>query len=163
MFGNDAQHAGVNAIDNAHPPAITSWSVPISTTYPLHPVTSDGARVFVTYQTSFNPVDPLVALSVSDGSELWRYNFGEVDSVGHPAIVDGVVYLQTNKGISGQSQLWAFDAITGDIRWTAAFGSQWEDFWAPLVVDGSVYVNGGTYGGLYGFRASDGGQIFFHS
>jgi len=39
--------------------------------------------------------------------------------------------------------------------------AQWETYWAPLVVGNTVYSNGGTYGGLYGFDVDDGTQLFF--
>jgi hypothetical protein len=41
--------------------------------------------------------------------------------------------------------------------------SQWEQYYAPILVGDTVYTNGGTYGGLYGFAKADGAQRFFVS
>jgi outer membrane protein assembly factor BamB len=165
MFGSDAQHTGTNTADHAVPPAVAVWSTAIAPGTALHPVTSEAGRVFVTYDVYFNAQSPLVALSVSDGSALWSYNFGAVASVGHPAVVGGTVYVQTNHGSgTSNSALWAMDAASGSVAWTAPFGSQWEHFWAPIVVGSTIFIDGGTYGGLYGFNTSNGGgQIFFNS
>jgi hypothetical protein len=71
--------------------------------------------------------------------------------------------VQTNHGTTGNtSSLWALDATAGTVAWAAAFNSQWEHFWAPLVVGSSVFIDGGEYGGLYGFHIADGSQIFFN-
>jgi hypothetical protein len=151
------------AAETGTPPAIDSWSTTVIVTGgALSPVTVENGRAFVTYATGFTATSPLVALDVSDGSVLWTYNFGEVESVGHPSVVGGTVYVQTNHGTSGDSYLWALDAGSGSVTWAAPFDSQWEHFWAPLVVGSTVFVDGGEYGGLYGFSVADGTQIFFN-
>ena len=128
---------------------IDSWSVVVSPSgSALSPVTVESGRAFATYSTYFGTVAPITGYDVSDGSPLWAYNFGAVESVGHPSVVGGTVYVQTNHGTSGDSYLWAFDAAGGTVTWAAVFDSQWENFWAPLVVGGSVFIDGGEYGGL---------------
>ncbi len=164
MFGYDAQHTGVNSVETGVPPAVDSWSTTINIGgSALHPVTVESGRAFVTYQSYFGTTAPIAALDVSDGTSLWTYNFGSVESVGHPAVSGGIVYLQTNHGTAGDSFLWALDAAGGTVAWASAFGSQWESFWAPLIVGSNVYIDGGEYGGLYGFQVSDGSQLFFNS
>jgi outer membrane protein assembly factor BamB len=163
MLGNDAQHTGVNGAEQGKPPMIAEWTAQVALTSALSPVAVENGRVFVSYGGGFGATSPVVALNVADGSALWTYNFGAVDDVGYPSAVDGVVYLQTNHGTQGSSYLWAIDAVGGTVGWASVFGSQWEHFWPPLVVGGSVYVDGGSYGGLYGFSAADGSQIFFNS
>ncbi|HEY2513929.1 MAG TPA: PQQ-binding-like beta-propeller repeat protein [Polyangiaceae bacterium] len=161
MFGYDGAHSGDNGAELGVPPAVTSWSQAIGNGGGLHPVTVEGGRAFVTQAGSFGATEPLVAVSVSDGSPLWTYNFGAVDSVGHPAAVGGVVYVETNKGLAGNSAVWAIDEAAGTVTWSSPFDSQWESFWAPLVVGGTLYMDGGEYGGLYAFHVADGTQLFF--
>jgi hypothetical protein len=161
-FGYSAQHAGENTVEMGVPPAIDSWQQQVSHGAALHPVTVESGRAFVTYEGYFAATSPLVALDVSDGSPLWTYNFGAVDSVGHPSVASGVVYVETNHGTMGSSYLWAIDAAGGTVKWASAFASQWEQFWAPAVVGSSVFMDGGEYGGLYGFNVADGSQIFFN-
>lgn len=163
-FGADGQHSGKNPDELGVPPMIDSWSTHISpTATTLSPAVVDNGVAYVSYGGGFGPTSPLVAVNVADGSPVWTYNFGAVDSVGQPTVTDGVVYIQTNHGTSGDSFLWSIDAASGSVNWAAPFGSQWERFWAPLVVGTSVYVDGGTYGGLYGFSTVDGTQLFFNS
>ena len=58
--------------------------------------------------------------------------------------------------------MYSFVASTGKPLWSLPITAQWEHYWAPLVTPaGYLYFDGGTYGGLYGLRASDGTQIFF--
>ncbi|HEX8795384.1 MAG TPA: PQQ-binding-like beta-propeller repeat protein [Polyangiaceae bacterium] len=165
MFGYDAQHSGSNSAESGVPPAIDSWSttIAVNSNNAVHPVTVESGRAFVTLTGGFGLTNPLTALNVSDGSVLWTYNFGGVNSVGHPSVVGGKVYVQTNHGTQGSSLLWALDAATGTVIWSSAFGSQWENFWAPLVVGTVVYMDGGYYGGMYAFNVADGSQVFFNS
>ena len=171
MFGFDAQHSGYNALETGKPPAMgsTPWSVTVSGPQTqggaaLHPAASDGARAFVTPDSSFATSSPLLAVALADGKTLWSHDFGNVENVGHPSVVGGTVYVQTNKGTTGNAtDLWALDASTGNLLWAAPYGSQWERFWAPLVVGSTVYVDGGEYGGLLGFRTVDGAQLFFNA
>jgi hypothetical protein len=163
MFGFDTGHSGFNNADKGIPPAIDQWERVVSSGVPLSPAVVDAGRLYLTSKGRLASDDPIVALSVADGSPLWKYNFGSVDSVGHPCVAGGSVYVETNHGIMGSSYLWSFDAAAGSVRWSAAFDSQWETFWAPIVVGGTVYMDGGEYGGLYAFNVADGSQIFFSS
>ncbi len=164
MFGYSPVHDGVNPTETGKPPAIDQWAAQIVlTATALHPAAVENGRAFVGYAGGFNATSPLVAVNVADGSPLWSYNFGSVESVGHASAVGGKVYVQTNHGTSGNSYLWALDEATGNVLWASSFASQWENFWAPLVVGGVVYIDGGEYGGLYAFTVSDGTQLFFQS
>jgi PQQ-like domain/Stigma-specific protein, Stig1 len=164
MFGRDALHSGVNLDETGRPPAVDAWETQIATTAArLSPAVVEGGRLFVTAASRFADRAPLVALNVADGSKLWEYNFGAVDSVGHPSAFKGSVYVQTNKGLMGSSYLWSIDEVAGTVKWSAVFGSQWENFWAPAIAGSTVYIDGGNYGGLYGFSTTDGSQLFFNS
>jgi hypothetical protein len=163
LFGYDAAHTGDNAAETGVPPAIDSWSTTVAlASSALSPATVEKGRAFVSIGGSFRATTPLVAVDVSDGSPLWTYNFGSIDSLGQQAVVDGTVYTQT-VGSTENCNLWAIDAATATVKWASSFDSQWAHFWAPLVVGSSIFVNGGEYGGLYGFHVADGSQIFFNS
>jgi outer membrane protein assembly factor BamB len=158
MLGYDDRHSGHNPMETGTPPASLAWSIGVGA-YALHPAVIEGGRVFVTDEGYFDP-SPLRALSLANGSDLWSHDFGEVFGVGHPSVVDGKVYVQhCNHG--GDTKLWQFDAATGNADWAAPHYAQWENYWAPLVVGDSVYVNGGSYGGLYGFSRATANQLFF--
>ncbi|WP_146649379.1 MXAN_6577-like cysteine-rich protein [Labilithrix luteola] len=167
MFGGNAQHTGTSTTETAHPPAIRRWSRrirPLNGWGGVHGVAVLGERIVVSADGSFDSARPVSVLHASDGTELWTHDFGSVFSVGWPAAVDGVVYVQQNKGAGiGPSALWAFDITNGNTKWSAPFGSQWENFYPPTIADGSVFIDGGYYGGLYGFSAVDGAQRFFEN
>ena len=47
--------------------------------------------------------------------------------------------------------------------WLAPHEAQSEQYLAPTVAGGKVWVSGGYYGGMYGFQQSNGQQLFFQS
>jgi outer membrane protein assembly factor BamB len=72
------------------------------------------------------------------------------------------VYIQTGNH-SGDTFLHAFDADTGNYVFKSPHSAQWERYAAPTIYDGSVYINGGYYGGMYGFNAFSGEKMWFKS
>jgi len=156
--GHDLRHSGANPGESGHPPLRAAWSGSVGTTS-LSPAVVENGRAFVTSSGYFGSQQLLVAYDAERGTELWRYNFGNVFSVGHPAALDGRVYVaQSNNG--GSTYLFAFDAASGMVVWRSPFGSQWERYYSPIVQGGRVYINGGTYGGLDSFNAADGAAVF---
>jgi outer membrane protein assembly factor BamB len=79
------------------------------------------------------------------GTEQWTYDAG--DSTGAPTIVDGIVYISTEK------ELHAVEAATGSHQWT--FETEGYAISDPTVVDGMVYV-GNEY--LFALDAATGEQ-----
>jgi hypothetical protein len=159
-FQHDVAHTGV-AEETGKPPLTWAWSRELSLNGP--PAVASG-RVFTTSPTYFGDASPLSALNLSDGTDLWSYNFGSVFSVGTPSVFDGHVYVANGKGTSSPpAYVWSFEAATGTVEWAAQMSAQWETYWAPIRVGNVVYSNGGTYGGLYGFDTTDGTQKFFLS
>lgn len=45
----------------------------------------------------------------------------------------------------------------------APHAAQWERYYAPTLFDGTIYVDGGSYGGMYAFDAFSGEQRWFHA
>jgi outer membrane protein assembly factor BamB len=104
----------------------------------------------------------LTAYQENDGSALWSYDTSGLrwPSVNPPAVGDGVVYMAG--GQQESTYMMAFDAADGSLRMKSAMTSQWENYLSPIVQNGAVYTNSGSYGGIYGF-ATTGEQLFFSS
>ena len=129
---------------------------------PLNPVTAGDNKVFCTPVTYFGANSPLEAIDASSGATLWSMNFGSVFSVNPPSYSYSNVYVQTvNNG--GDTWLHCFDGATGERLFRSAHGAQWERYFAPTIQDGKVFVDGGTYGGMYAFDALTGAQLWFRS
>ncbi len=128
----------------------------------LNPVAAGDGRVFCTGVTYFAASSPLYALDATTGATLWSFDFGGVFSVNPPSYAYGNVYVQTGNH-STDTWLHAFDGETGERVFRTPHQAQWERYFAPTILDGRVYVDGGYYGGMYAFDALTGGQIWFHS
>jgi outer membrane protein assembly factor BamB len=151
MLGNDAQHSGWNAQETGKPPLFPAFTVALGPGALSPPAVSQG-RVIVSNHSSVQ------ALNVSDGSPLWSYPLGGF-SVGFPTAVGDKVYVQSCNQTPG-TYLWIIDAATGTPSIAAPFSAQWEHYWPPLVVNDTVYIDGGYYGGLDAFNGQSGAPVF---
>ncbi|CAN5464265.1 hypothetical protein BH09MYX1_BH09MYX1_54810 [soil metagenome] len=159
--GADVFRDGVVSGELGKPPLAKAWSVTLEKGNYVQPVAVGKNRVFVTLRGSFSSSE-LRALDLSDGSLAWSYSLGPIFSAGYPTYSDGRVYIANGKGINGpQPRLLAFDATSGALVWLAGFDAQWEHYWSPLVVGGSLYTNAGTYGGLAAYDLDQGALNFF--
>ncbi|MGO9374252.1 MAG: PQQ-binding-like beta-propeller repeat protein [Syntrophobacteraceae bacterium] len=132
----------------------------------LNPVTAAGGLVFVSEVGHFNFNGPsLYVLDSSSGGSIWSQDLGNVYSVNPPSYSDGKVYIQTGQDAVDNipPYLYAYDAGTGALKWRSEFGAQWENYYAPTVYDGQVYIDGGYYGGMYGFDEDTGYQNWFNN
>ena len=164
-FGNGPGHTGYQPIALGTRTYQASWTTTFPTsTRGLNQVAVSNGTVFVTPYVYYDDTY-LSALNASTGAELWRKSFVSSLSVNPPTVDSGKVYVQ--KGMSttpgNDAQLWCLAASSGTTVWTAPFGAQGERYFAPTVVNDGVWVDGGTYGGLYGFNVSNGTQRFFNS
>ena len=135
------------------------------TVLPLNSVTAADGKVFVSLDVIYKDVPSLFALDAEEGAELWRKDFGLVYTVNPPSYADGKVYIQTVKefDLNGwPSFLRAFDAKNGELAFESEFEAQWEDYYAPTIHDGTLYMNGGYYGGMYAYNMSDGSGAQFN-
>jgi uncharacterized protein YjdB len=154
-----------NASHTGYVPAVvdplrfrTMWSTTVFAGVALNPVTAGDGNVFVSSNAYFGK-QQLSVVDAATGTPRWTYDFGAIHSVDPPAYGNGTVYVQT--GGHGDSFLWAFDPNAGSIRFRAAYENQWSRYYAPVVVDQSVYVAGGSSGGMYAFGSTDGAQRWF--
>lgn len=136
-----------------------SWSVTLGAA--LWPAVSDGSAIYVSSSGYFTSAGTtLEALSPDDGHSLWTYNFGNVFAVGQATVADGHVFIAQCNNTPG-TYMYSFVATSGHLFWSQPFSAQWEHYWAPLVVGGRVYFDGGEYGGFYAFDETNGAPVFF--
>ena len=158
-YGNGPSHSGYQPgwIGDAAP--ALRWEKTIGDSA-VNPVVVAGNQVFV---TPFNYHEEVFvgALNAATGDLIWEQPFDPAFSMNPPTYADGHIYVQ--RGNHGtDSQIRSLDALTGEVDWSTPFGAQWDRYYAPVVADGKVWVNAGTYGGLYGFDQQTGHELFFN-
>jgi hypothetical protein len=158
-FGNGPSHAGYYPATIGAGAFTAGWSRTF--TVPINQVAVAGGRVFYTTNGYFTEGMHAGALSEATGALLWQYPLPVSYSVNPPTFAGGNVYFQRGKGFNDSPQLFCLDAATGSLNWVSTFSAQWERYMAPTVFGDSVWVDGGTYGGLYGFNSATGAQRFF--
>jgi outer membrane protein assembly factor BamB len=160
-FGNGPAHTGYFPGAIVGGTLVADWSafIPAKGTIKLNQVAVGGGRVYVTPAGSFNDTY-LAAYDVTTGQQAWRHAFAIANSINPPTYDSGRVYTQRGNH-STDTQLWSIDAASGNTVWSASHQAQWEDYMAPTVADAGIFVNGGYFGGMYGFNQSDGTQRFF--
>lgn len=156
-YQNNPAHNGYVATELNPASFHLRWQTNLS--HPLNPVTVGDGKVFASTSGYFSG-QLLYTLDAKDGSVLWNHDFGGVFSVNPPAFFDGKVYIQTGNH-ANDTYLRAFDASSGNLVFQSAHAAQWERYFAPTIYDGTVYVNGGYYGGMYAFDALNGQQRWF--
>jgi len=106
----------------------------------------------------------LFVLDASTGKEQWTTTFGSAYSVNPPAYANGIVYIQTGKGLPAPPNspyLYAFNASNGSPVFCSSYSAQWQSYLAPTPYAGNVYVGGGYYGGMYSFNGTSGQSKWF--
>ena len=156
-FGNGVEHTGYAPETIGTEPLVERWFAPETGT--LNQVAVADGQVFVTPLSYFGE-SWLKSYDAATGALNWSYDFEECFSVNPPTYDDGHVYVQ--RGNHGSdTQLWSFRAETGVPFWISSHSAQWERYLAPVVADGKVFINGGYYGGMYGFDQANGQELFF--
>lgn len=119
----------------------------------MSPLVTSNGRFFASHDKK------LTAYQESDGEEIWTYDTSGMTypSVNPPAVDNGVVYMAA--GQQSSTYMLSFDAASGNLRMKSAMSSQWENYLPPIIHNGAVYTNSGTYGGLYAFTTT--GELLF--
>lgn len=159
-YGNGPAHTGYIA-ENIGGTMTAGWSVSIDSSQALQQVAVSNNTVFVTPKTRFGNTY-VAAHDLLTGTQKWKTWLNSANSITPPTYDSGYVYVQRGNH-STDTQLWSLDAANGTTKWSAPFGAQWESYYAPCVANGAVYINGGYYGGMYGFVQATGAQKFFNS
>jgi len=136
----------------------TAWTTTVQSAVPLNPVVEAAGRVVTTSLVHFG-TQKVWALNSATGTVSWSHDFGGVHGVHEPAFDNGTIYLTTSG--HGDSYLYAFDAGTGAQRFRSAYENQWSRYYAPVIVNGRVFMAGGYYDGMYAFDASSGARHWF--
>jgi len=88
-------------------------------------------------RTGFNPNETVLSpQTVGNLTKRWTYNFGGGCCTSSPTIAEGTIYISPI-----WSNLYAMDASTGALRWTAPASGP--PYTGPSVVNGVVYAIGG--------------------
>jgi outer membrane protein assembly factor BamB len=136
------------------------WNVTIgSSGAALHQVTEADGLVFLTQNGYFSD-QGLYVLAAKNGARIWSLAFPGIFSVNPPAYDDGNVYIQTVDN-SGDTWVRGYVAASGTPIFQSAADAQWENYLAPTIVDHTLYMDGGTYGGMYSFNGATGAQNWF--
>jgi hypothetical protein len=160
-FGGNVRHDGFNATETGTPPLTLAWTAPLGSGQ-IAAAASDGNAIYVTetlHSVSSNVTNGW-ALSPADGTILWTHHLGSAFSAGQVTVDRGHLYV-AHVGSSEGAQMDSLVATTGALVWTSVFDAQWDEYWAPLVVGGRIYFDGGRFGGLYGADQATGTQLFF--
>lgn len=158
-LGGGPEHSGYYPDTVASATFAPGW-VTVLSEYIQHVAIADG-RAFATPLQYFGSAW-LTSLDTSDGHAVWTHVFDSCYSI-NPPTVDGVhVYVQRCNQAS-DSQLWSFSAESGVPEWSAPYSTQGDNYMAPTVAEGKVWINGGYFGGMYGFEQASGTQLFFNA
>ena len=115
-----------------------------------------GDDVYVSSDAS----SQLFALNATTGAISWQDTLGSNASTNAPAFADGNVFVHTDNEATG-TFLWSLNATTGAQNFKTTLNAQWEHYLAPTVAYGNVYMDGGTYGGMYSVSETSGALNWF--
>ena len=159
-FGNGPSHTAYYPAMLGGLSLVPGWSTNFGIA--LNQVATGAGNVYVTPITYFSASN-LIALNAASGQPVWQQGFPSVFSINPPTFDNGRLYVQVGQGLGGGSPLlWSFNATNGSVLWSSSFGAQWERYFAPTVVSNGIWVDGGYYGGLYGFN-TNGSEMFFYN
>jgi outer membrane protein assembly factor BamB len=159
-IGNGPTHTGFYPKTIGSAPFLADWTKTFPTQ--VNQVAVSGDTIYATTNGYFSSGMRAFALSVADGSQKWSFPLADAYSVNPPTYAQGRVYFQRGNH-SGDTHLWCLDASSGRLIFAAPHSAQWERYAAPTIADGGAFLNGGGYGGMYGFDATTGAQRFFNS
>ncbi len=159
MFQANPAHTGYIPV-TINPADVTfRWSKDVGSS--LSPVTAGEGKIYFSKPGYFG-IQNLYAIHKS-GEFAWGKSYSDVFGVNPPSYSDGKVYVQIGAGTSSSGPvLSAFQASTGNFVFQSPFDAQFESYDSPTVYDGHVYINGGSYGGMYSFGGTHGLQKWFY-
>jgi alpha-tubulin suppressor-like RCC1 family protein len=163
-FGGSPAHAGRHPAALYETHFLPAWNTEVQKSYILNRAAISNGRAVVVPQSRFAAGISVKGLDLKTGAALWSFPVPSSNSTNPPSIHQDKVYFQRGKGTSGGDtpQLYGLNAATGQQLWASTFGAQWESYEAPAVGDAGIFINGGTYGGMYGFNFN-GTERFFQS
>jgi outer membrane protein assembly factor BamB len=161
MFQGNPAHTGYVPVGLNPANFALCWQTTLHAGVALNPVTEGEGKVFVSEYGYFSDVG-LYALSATNGAVLWSVDYGDLYSLNPPSYGYGNVYIQNGNGFGTyDAALSAYQAGTSAAVFRSPVSAQWERYLAPTLYDGNVYVDGGHFGGIYSFNATNGTQNWF--
>lgn len=127
----DPAHDGAISFASVSFPSSPAWRASLGAGTPSNVVVADG-KVFLTISASSGT--QLIALQQSNGATAWGPTTIPTTTAG----TADVAYDSGRVFVSGGSTLYAYDAGSGALDWSAAFGATAAG--APNAADGLVYV-----------------------
>jgi hypothetical protein len=163
MYQADIGHTGYRPLTLDTGMFLPLWQRSVGSGMALNPVAAGDEMVFCTLIGYFPPIgsQQVFALSAFNGTTLWSTGYGSVFSVNPPSYAYGNVYVQSGNH-SNDTYLHGLDAMSGTPVFDSPHSAQWERYYAPTIDRGHVYVDGGSYGGMYKFDAFSGLQYWFN-
>ncbi len=165
MYGHDPRHSGFNPDEPRASSFTLAWEKDLRALInppiprPTHQVAVANGVVVANVDSYFGNAG-VVAMNTENGDVVWTKKFTEKFSVNPPSIAYGHVYFQQGNHGS-DTHLFALNVLTGEETWRSSFAAQWEVYEAPTIAAGKVFINGGYYGGMYGFDAFNGDELWF--
>jgi hypothetical protein len=156
----DATHAGYVAMTVDPAKIAKLWQYSPSTSIGLGRVSADAARAYVsTYTGGANSLGTVAAVSLRDGSEVWRGTAGPMAHIGEPAVANGRMLIAIADASSDNNPIFIVNAETGAQVGLALFSSQAAGIYlAATPIDDEFYQAAGYYGNdVFSYRLSDGG------
>lgn len=163
MFGGNAQHTFYNPMDTLRYPLKLKWSHQFNNEEVLEPLIVNDMVYFATDAGNYMG-SHLFSVNPSNGVPLWEKAFPNSIRMTAPSFAYGKLYTQFSQhGASSSSKVYAFDAINGNELWASPFATQTNTFLSPTISNDKVFVNGGTYGGVYAYSAFKGAELWFQN
>lgn len=163
MFGGNAQHTFYNPMDTLQFPLQLKWSHQFNNEEILEPLIVNDRVYFATDAGNYMG-SHLFSVSLTNGVPLWEKAFPTSRRMTAPSFAYGKLYTQfSQSGTSSSSNVYAFDAINGNELWASPFATQMGVFLSPTISNDKVFVNGGTYGGVYAYAAFKGTELWFQN
>lgn len=159
-FQRDATHAGYVALTIDPAKIAQIWQYSPATSIGLGRVSADAARVYVsTYTGGAFSLGTVAAVSLKDGSEVWRGTAGPMAHIGEPAVTNGRMLIAITDTSSETNPIFIVNAETGAQVGLATFSSQAANsYLASTPIDDEFYQAAGYYGNdVFSYRLSDGG------
>ncbi|GLC23553.1 PQQ-binding-like beta-propeller repeat protein [Roseisolibacter agri] len=157
IVGIASGDGSVYGLDAATGAVRWTYALPASVSaFAQSPAATDGTRFFIGAWDRH-----VYALDAATGALVWRRpgtdrSFAYSAAIGGPAVADGVVYIPSNGNV-----MHAFDAVTGETRWTYSSPGDKVGYSSPAVVDGRLYVGClGDRGEVRCLDARDGRELW---
>lgn len=163
MQQGNARHNGYVPFELDATRFAPAWSYTAPAT--LNEAVGIDGKIFISSDSYFGN-QFLRALNSATGSELWNYaftssRFGSVHSISGPSVGNGLVYVHS--GGHEDTALQAFNPNTGEQVFFGTHSAQWPNYAQPTLVGDRAFINGGSYGGMYGMNAITGESLWFQS